>query len=244
MKTIFFKSTLTSLVLALSSHSIAQSTGAATLPGNVVSRASWAQEPTSFIGLSIIEPIPLENCPVSKIISIHSPDYLEIFRRAKAQEGLGCILQALSVSSKKPPVENVWGVGNGSGVFSVFSYREVSPLRSSLRVHTHNGIIVRIEATFSTENYAKMKDVLVERYGDVHKNEVSELRTNGGVSFPSEKLLWVGKKVSLEVRSLAERELVSQTIVSSGAITITNNEWMKLNSEAEKSSIKSSAGKL
>lgn len=247
MKTNFFNSFLAIVVLGLSAFSFAQPTDSATLPSIASRRTNWGQEPTSFVGLSFIEPIKLENCPVSKIVSIHTPDYLEMLRRAKTQEGLGCIEEVFSrttASAKKPPVENVWGDGNGSGTFSVFSYRVVSPLRNSLRVHTQNGVIVSIEATFSTDNYAKMKAILIERYGDAYRNDAAELRTNGGVVFPVETLSWFGNKVSLEVRSLVERKFISQTLVSSGVILITNNEWAKLNGEAEKSNIKSSAGKL
>jgi hypothetical protein len=250
MKTNFFKSTVAILILGFVSYSIAQSTDRAKLPDSAPSRTSWTQEPTSFVGLSFIEPTKLENCPASKIdpiYPIHRPDYPEMLRRAKAQEDLGCVVEVFSkttVPAKKPPVENVWGDGTGSGTFSVFSYRVVSPLRNFLRVHTQNGVVVSIEATFSTDDYAKMKAILTERYGGAQRKDVTEFQTNGGASFPSETLSWFGNKVSLEVRSLVERKLISSTLISSGVILITNNEWAKLNSEAEKSSIKSSAGKL
>lgn len=215
------------------------------------SKAIWAHEPTSFAGLSLVEPIVLENCPVEEkrfnTMSFYMTDYSEISRRTEAQEGVGCVeadLNAPRSDVRTPPKENLWG--SGTGYFRVALFRRLKPLGDIVRLQVRDGRIERIEVSFSTGDYDKVKSILVERYGSAQRTEAVELRTNGGVAFPGEALYWLGEKVSLDARSMVKREFneITKTLQVSGALVIVNNEWVRMKSEAEKSNVKSAAEKL
>lgn len=254
MKTHFVQSVIVSLVLVLPVDGMTQSKAQTPRPIKsevTTSKVMWAQEPTSFAGLSLVEPIVLENCPIEEkkftTMSFYMTDYSEISRRIEAQEGVGCVeadLNAPRSDLKTPPKENLWGSGTGN--FRVTLFRRLNPLGNIVRLQVREGRVEKIEVSFSTENYDKVKDILGERYGSAQRTEAVELRTNGGVSFPAEAMYWLGEKVSLDARSMVKREFneVTKTLQVSGALVIVNNESVRMKSEADKSNAKSAAEKL
>lgn len=48
-----------------------------------------------------------------------------------------------------------------------------------------------------TEDFEKLKDIFIQRYGKPHSDVLSEVKTKAGASFEDETLKWVGSKVTI-----------------------------------------------
>lgn len=48
-----------------------------------------------------------------------------------------------------------------------------------------------------TEDFEKLKDIFIQRYGKPHSDVTSEVKTRAGASFEDETLKWVGSKVTI-----------------------------------------------
>lgn len=65
------------------------------------------------------------------------------------------------------------------------------------QIARHRGVVSAVRFTGSNENYQRIKDILVERYGRPAATTGSSVQNKIGASFKSEEAIWAGSRVSI-----------------------------------------------
>jgi hypothetical protein len=202
-------------------------------------KTKWVQEPSSFQGVKFNEPITnsvSDDCPKSISASgAIAEEYADLEKIKTFPEGVFCYLVTPHFPS---------GVSANMRVFP-----QKSSLLSEPYITTHlkdrNGKVQQIISGFNTSDFSQVKDMLIAKYGNPHKESVTKITTLGGREFDSNNMDWEGKKVSIHVESLVTRKMLSASqLVEYGYVWVRTNEFIKENADATNRAAQEEASKL
>ena len=132
----------------------------------------WQQEPVAVFGLKLGEPLTASDIPVC-------PPY---------KPGYG-VPDALCIEKLPGPYAEKMATLNSLPINEVYS----------ASVHLQNSQVSSLHLDFKHEHYAKLRAILIERYGPPTKSSVAEIKTRAGLAVPAETLEWIGRKNSLRL---------------------------------------------
>lgn len=210
----------------------------------------WEQEPTSFAGLSLVAPIEqLPNCPYEEVNFSGPPIYFldyKAWRQKIISDNtlIACVKQPKSWASNEVPQEFVWGLGSGN--YEIISSRDIKPFWDSFNLVVVEKKIVELKVSIYSDDYQTAKAILIEKYGQPHKEEKGSLQTKGGAIFPIEKIFWQGDVFSIVFESMNYRGYsdVLKKILEKGNLTIQNVVWGNALNEIDNKRIKNKADSL
>lgn len=130
--------------------------------------AAWPKEPDSVFGIKLGQPLNDDLIPYCIDDEPPKPGQLSLCSE-DPRDGRG-----ISEISRLPIPE----FGNGL-------------------ISRHQGVVSSIAFYGSNDNYQRIKDVLVERYGRPASAKLDSVQNKAGASFRSEELTWRGARVSL-----------------------------------------------
>jgi hypothetical protein len=91
-----------------------------------------------------------------------------------------------------------------------------------LQVLLHEGLVSAIVLTARHGDYERLRAVLVERYGEPTLRKTERVQSRMGAVFPSEQLLWVGKRVRIMARehhdTLDQSAVMFSDVATSGRV--------------------------
>lgn len=137
---------------------------------------TWPKEPSSIFGMRIGEPLNLEDirsCGAGPGSS--EPESKISF----------CKMDAAAVTG---PV-SLGGFG-------------VNEFRSGV-LDVEDGVATALSIFGWQSNYRDIRDILIERYGQPTARLAGKVQTKSGVRYPSEKLVWTGKRLLLTLNERA-----------------------------------------
>lgn len=188
------------------------------------SPAKWKEEPTSFMGIALDEPLTTsapKTCPM----------YVYIIDERKA-ERLGALCHHDYMS------------GNGAGRFAVCC-QKIEPFDSKVFVETiepnAEGKVGHIRAWFLAHDAAQVTTALTVKYGPPHKQKTATLKNLMGAQMESEVLLWKGANVEIEMESLAA---VDNKGKRRGAVSLSTAAYRQKEALKEAAKTRDIAGKL
>jgi hypothetical protein len=155
-------------------------------PAKAPEDAVWAQEPATFLGFTLGEPLPssIPDCP----------------RNAYGTDDMVAIATSSTCYMKSyGEVSKIWsppdlGFGYSNSLF------------------LKDGKLSTIWLQLDADRYLEAKRLLVIKYGPPSTSAVSTVKTKAGAEFPTEDSAWVGKKVTLRLRQrfeTADHSLIS-----------------------------------
>lgn len=187
-----------------------------------VKKAIWEQEPTSFMGIELGQPLSKSvstNCPVDNFGLVDD----------SAVKSLGSLCQIKEFFIK----DDSYSV-YGFQVPQLFQDGYITTLDGRL-----DGAVGWFKIRFVSSNFSQVMEMLTIKYGSPHKKEVEKLKTNGGAEFDNIVLSWSGKNVLIKVESLAERSYDYEN----GVINIYTSEYLtKISNSSNEAAQKGVAG--
>lgn len=102
---------------------------------------------------------------------------------------------------------------------------------------TTDGSLQGIDLSANSKDYAKLKDLLVTKYGPPTTNAAGKVKTKAGAEFDNETLLWSGRKVTILLQKYSRDINTSSAFVS-------NNEQTDRAAAKRESEKASAASKL
>ena len=200
---------------------------------------SWAEEPTTFIGIPLEQSLNTtvtEECPkIVKMIGTlarETPDFQQI---RQLPEGKLCYLQDKIAKTYKQ--------------FRVYGIK-ISPLSWFAEVTTSdgtlNGSVQRLEIGFSPKNYTSIKGIFTSKYGAPHKEQAGKLKTKGGAEFETEIIDWNGQNASIHIESMDERhyDSILKMLIESGSVKVMTKSYIERRKNEIEQTNESSASKL
>lgn len=144
-------------------------------------KAKWDKEPSSFIGIVLDQ--PLKSSVPEKCKSLGS----------KESPGFCYSLAYLK----------------DEGMIAVDGVQHIPPLYPLAHIRTLDGTldggVGHIKVNYTSSDFPQVMEMLTIKYGPPHTKEVKKLQSNGGATFDSTSLSWVGENVIIETDSLVER---------------------------------------
>jgi hypothetical protein len=213
------------------------------------SKIKWEQEPSSFLGVKLNEPLNVSasgECPIKK-------SFDEAYMNSKGVKSLPEDLRRKLNESGTTDDDAIKLLPEG-----VLCYRNISntifikpvrvPSLLSMRVRTDDssptGKVEFITSRFKSSDFSQLKNILVAKYGPPHTQANSKVKTQGGAEFDNQILDWLGEEVFIHVESLTERNASKYGISEYGDVQVlTKNFVDKQNAEADRSA-QESANKL
>lgn len=207
------------LGLAFAAFAITAYSQGTAAPKKPASRApvTWKQEPTSFIGISLDQPLTasIKECPKGE-------PYTELCMssRFSAQHPIEvCCVQIA-------PFENVAYVHTSDS--------------------TREGKVGLIEANFESAHFKQVTDILIVRYGKPHKQDVKKVKTKGGAEFDGVEMSWVGAHAGIVATSLSSRffsELAGR-LIELGTVMVWTESYARQEAAKANEAARKGAGKL
>lgn len=106
----------------------------------------------------------------------------------------------------------------------------------------------RIEASFNTDEYNQVRDVLIQKYGEPHNEDVSKVKTVGGAEFNNYESYWYGNDVILTLDSLTTRGYDSgkygRNFYSYGTLILTTKGYLDQKIDEKSKNTNTEADKL
>lgn len=207
------------LVLAFASYVVpaySQGTAAPKKSGSKVP-VVWKQEPTSFIGIPLDQPLTanVKECPQGE-------PYTELCMssRYSAQH----LVEVCCVRIE--PFETV------GYVYTSDSTRE--------------GKVGLIELNFESARFKQVADILIVRYGRPHKQEVKKVKTKGGAEFDSVEMSWVGAQARIVATSLSSRFFSESAgrLIELGTVMVWTESYAGQKASKADEAARKGAGKL
>lgn len=63
--------------------------------------------------------------------------------------------------------------------------------------------LVRVRLSFPSSSFATLRDIFIERYGQPTATETQPVRTNAGVEYQNETLIWTGTAIEVRLQKYA-----------------------------------------
>lgn len=199
--------------------------------------AEWVQEPSSFMGIALGQPISVS---ITKVC----PKYPEKEMRMRddrvdavntMRSGITCY------DDSRRESENSIRTGT-VGSYAIWNLR-VPPIKHLAYIKTLDdtlhGAVGQVLASFDSSDFSQVKTMFTIKYGSPHKEEVKKVQTVGGAQFDNTVLTWSGEKVVIKIESLGSRNRYGEY----GAITVATTEYLiKKSKESEDAAKKGAEG--
>lgn len=189
-------------------------------------KAKWQQEPSSFMGLELFQPLSksvTSECPKGTFGTVDS---------SAVPSGALChndfILKEV-------------------GSYTVYGF-EVKPINREVYVKTLNmkleDPIMQVQTDFNSRDFSEIKQMFTLKYGAPHKVGFKKLKTKGGAEFDNVILTWSGDKVTIKIESLHSRGVDSSgSIYELGVIEVYTSDYLnKTKQERDAAAHKNAAG--
>jgi hypothetical protein len=177
---------------------------------NQAQAQAWQQEPVAVFGLKLGEPLTASDIPMC-------PPY---------RPGYG-LPDALCIEKMSGPYAEKMATLNALPINEVYS----------ASVHLQNSQVSSLHLDFKHDHYAKLRAILIERYGPPTKSSIAEIKTRTGLSVPAETLEWVGKKNSLRLFERFQR-------IDKSLAAFTNNDLSQQAGLQAQDKVRESASKF
>lgn len=187
----------------------------------------WQQEPSSFMGLELIQPL-------SNSVNVECP------------KGYFGSVDSVKADSLAKLCHNDF-ILKDSGSYTIYGFK-VDPLFREAYVKTLdgnlNGLLVKIQTNFNSGDFLQVKNIFIMKYGSPHKTEHEKLKTKGGAEFGNEVLTWVGDKIIIKIESLSSRGFSNGSIYEYGVVDVYTSDYLNKTSQERDSETKRSAAGL
>lgn len=123
---------------------------------------------------------------------------------------------------------------NEIAALNALPFRDIA---HSSSIHFDDGRVSNILISLNHNGYDKMRQILVERYGEPTKIERSTVTSMAGASIDSERLSWVGVKNSVSLSERSDR-------IDRSLVVFSNNALTQSAEKKRKNAVKDAASKL
>lgn len=171
---------------------------------------AWQQEPAAVFGLKLGEPLTASDIPAC-------PPY---------RPGYG-LPNTLCIENSPGPYADKVATLNALPLNEVYS----------ASVHMQNSQVSSLHLDFQHDHYAKLRAILIERYGPPTKSSIAEIKTRAGLAVPAETLEWIGRKNSLTLFERFQR-------IDKSLAAFTNNALSQQAELQAQDKVKESASKF
>lgn len=172
---------------------------------------AWTQEPASVFGLKLGEPMGASDIPGCRP---YSPRESSIQKELCIEPGPGPYADRIATLNALP-----------------------IDVAYSASIHLDDGLVSSLHIDISHDNYAKLRAILIERYGKPTKSNSSTVTSNGGVTLPAETLEWIGRNNSVYLFERFDR-------IDKSLAAFKNNELTRKSAERIIEKQKESASKM
>jgi hypothetical protein len=174
-----------------------------------VSAQNWAHEPSSVFGLKLGEPVASSGIPACP--------------RLRPGQGFP---SELCIDASTPYADRV-------------QMLNALPIKESYSgsIHLVDGMVSALHVETNHDSYARLRAVLIERYGQPTKRESASVTSMGGVVLPSETLEWIGRSNSLHLFERFDR-------IDRSMAAFTNNVLTEKSAEKANQAVKDAASKF
>lgn len=168
--------------------------------------AIWEKEPDSFVGVKFNEPFNVTPCP-TKILIQHPKT--EMLDRVAMKSLQGVCLDTTDRRYKhRQPEHDIFKLENlpSLGIW----YK--------LNVHTKNGVVSEITMDLEQSDFGVLLTAFKDRYGTPSSIESTQVKTNAGAEFKAARVIWKGKKLSIQMYERMGKIDESYVVISDNAI--------------------------
>jgi hypothetical protein len=186
-------------------------------PSKSAGNSSWKQEPNSFIGIALDQPLTasVRQCPQGE-------PYTELCMSSRYEAHHPVEVCCVQVEP-----------------FEAKGYVSTSD-------ETREGRVGVVRLYFKQVDFRKVADILTVRYGAPHSRRIDKVKTKGGAEFDSVQLFWTGRNVSVVVTSLAERFFseIQREVMELGTVVVQTHNYARAAGEKAQNAARTGAGKL
>lgn len=161
----------------------------------------WEKEPSSFLGVKLIEPISVPPCPTKRYGKTAYTEVLDVDATSKMP---GVCFDPTFMSSNVFPLQTpyVYKLENLPGIgvsYTVLAYTKLD-------------VITKFTVTFKARDFQSMLDVFKSRYGEPTEVIRGTAMNAMGAEFSNNMVIWRGKSVTIVMSERTDK--IDQAIVS------------------------------